>query len=122
MSLQIVAILIRTFAPPLFTEPGWNLHASDEIGIDDLLETMALHSIRLVCAIPVVEGIEQAVDAFVGLFARWNVGKMVVKLARQNPEKFYERSDHRNTRSSAIGSTGDQHSSFPVSGRHSEGQ
>ena len=22
--------------PPLFTEPGWNLHTPDEIGIDDL--------------------------------------------------------------------------------------
>jgi cytochrome c peroxidase len=21
--------------PPLFTEPGWNLHTADEIGIDD---------------------------------------------------------------------------------------
>jgi NADPH-dependent curcumin reductase CurA len=29
----------------------------------------------------VVEGIDQAVDAFIGLFSGRNVGKMVVKLA-----------------------------------------
>jgi hypothetical protein len=30
-----VAACVRCHVPPLFTEPGWNLHTAEEIGIDD---------------------------------------------------------------------------------------
>jgi cytochrome c peroxidase len=31
----------RCHVPPLFTEPGWNMHTPDEIGIDDFQSNRA---------------------------------------------------------------------------------
>lgn len=33
--LSFLAFVATCHVPPLFTEPGWNLHKADEIGIDD---------------------------------------------------------------------------------------